>query len=115
MLVGLSEAWRLAGQHWVCAPVTLGLGGAVWLQRLRERAQAEERRRDRRIREEIEAYARLDARLPPDGDMSGLSRIVCEVVVEKSPFRRAAVLARDAEGRLYVAGSAGMDDAAVAA
>jgi signal transduction histidine kinase len=115
MLVGLSEAWRLVGQHWACAPVTVGIGGAVWLQRLRERAQAEERRRDRKIREEIEAYSRLDARLPPDGDMSGLSRTVCELVVEKSPFGRVAVLTRDAEGRLYVAGSAGMDDSTVAA
>jgi signal transduction histidine kinase len=115
MLVGLSEAWRLAGEHWGCVPVTLGLGGAVWLQRLRERAQAEERRRDRRIREEIEAYSRLDARLPADGDMSALSRAVCEVVVEKSPFRRAAVLARDAGGQLFVSGSAGMDDVTVAA
>jgi signal transduction histidine kinase len=114
MLVGLSEAWRLAGQHWVCAPVTVGLGGTVWVQRLRERAQAEERRRDRRIREEIEAYARLDARVPPDGDMSGLSRTVCELVVEKSSFYRAAVLARDAERRLYVSGSLGMDDATLA-
>jgi signal transduction histidine kinase len=115
MLVGLDEAWRLAERHWVCAPVTLGLGIAVWLQRLRGQMQAEERRRDRRIREEIEAYARLDARLSPEGDVSALSRGVCEVVVEKSPFRRAAMLARDAEGRLYVAGSAGMDDATEAA
>ena len=114
MFVGLGEAWRLAGQHWVCAPVTAGLGGAVWLQRLRARVQAEERRRDRRIREEIEAYARLDARVPPDGAMSGLSMAVCELVVQKSPFYRAAVLARDAEGRLYVSGSLGMDDATVA-
>jgi signal transduction histidine kinase len=115
MLVGLSEAWRLVEQHWVCAPVTLGLGGAVWVQRLRGQVQAEERRRDRRIREEIEAYAHLDARLPPDGNVSVLSRTVCDVVVEKSPFQRAAMLARDAEGRLYVAGSAGMDDVTKAA
>jgi signal transduction histidine kinase len=115
MWVGLSEVWRLAERHWVCVPVTLGLGGAVWLQRLRERVQAAERRRDRKIREEIEAYSRLDARLPPDGDMSALSSMVCDVVAEKSPFRRAAVLARDAEGRLYVAGSAGMDAATQAA
>jgi signal transduction histidine kinase len=111
MLVGLSEAWRLVEGHWVCVPVTLGLGGMVWLQRLRERVQAEERRRDRRIREEIEAYSRLDPRLPPDGDTSAPGKTVCETVVEKSPFHRAAMLARDAEGRLYVAGSAGMDKA----
>ena len=111
MWVNLSEAWRLVEQHWVCAPVTLGLCGAVWLQRLRAQVQAEERRRDRRIREEVEAYARLS----PEGDVGALSRGVCEVVVEKSPFGRAAMLARDAEGRLYVAGSAGMDDATEAA
>src|SRR5579871_3861529 len=115
MWVGLSEAWRMVEQHWVCAPVTRGLGGAVWLQRLRGQVQAEERRRDRRIREEIEAYAHLDARLPSDGNVSALGRTVCDVVVEKSPFHRVAMLARDAEGRLYVAGSAGMDDATEAA
>jgi hypothetical protein len=47
--------------------------------------------------------------------MSVLSKMVCDLVVEKSPFHRAAVLARDAEGQLYVAGSAGMDQATVAA
>jgi signal transduction histidine kinase len=87
----------------------------MWLYRLRERVRAEEWMRDRGIRKEIEAYSRLDARLPADGDMNGLSKTVCELVAEKSPFRRAAVMARDAEGRLYVAGSAGMDDATMTA
>jgi signal transduction histidine kinase len=115
MWVGLGEMWRVAERHWVCAPVTLGLAAAVWVQRLRGQVQAGERRRDRRIREEIEAYAHLDARLPADGNVSLLSRTVCDVVVEKSPFHRVAMLARDAEGRLYVASSAGMDGAMEAA
>jgi signal transduction histidine kinase len=71
---------------------------------------AAERRRDRRIREEFEAYARFDARLPPDGDVSALGERVCRIVVERSAFHRVALLARDVEGRLYVAASAGMEE-----
>jgi signal transduction histidine kinase len=115
MLITLSGTWGLVERHWVCVPVTLGLGCAAWLQRVRERVQAEERRRDRRIREEVEAYARLDARLPPDEDISVFSKAVCEIVAEKSPFRRAAMLVRDAEGRLYVSGSANVDGATASA
>ena len=40
---------------------------------------------------------------------------VCRAVAEKSAFRKVAMLVRDAEGKLYVAASAGMDDLTVAA
>ena len=77
------------------------------------RCGAGRRRRERRIEEELAAYARLDMRLPADGDGLELARRVSRLVAEKSAFRRVAMLVRDAEGRLVVAASAGMDDATV--
>jgi signal transduction histidine kinase len=110
MQVGMSAVWWMAVVHWVCLVTVACLAVVVWLLRQQVRVHVAERRRDRRVREEIEAYARLDARLPADGDMHALSRMVCRIVAEKSQFYRAAMLVRDADGRLYVAGSAGMED-----
>ena len=69
---------------------------------------------ERALREEFEAYARLDATL---GARSGasepardLARRVCSAVARKSAFGQAALLLRDAEQRLQVMGSAGVDD-----
>jgi signal transduction histidine kinase len=81
----------------------------------RQKAQARERRCERALWEEQEAYGRLDAALGPGGDARTLARRVCRTVIEKSPFRRVAMLVRDAEGKLFVAGSAGMDDLMVSA
>ncbi len=69
MQVGMSAVWRMAVVHWVCLVAVACLAVAVWLLRQQVRVHVAERRRDRRVREEIEAYARLDARLPADGDM----------------------------------------------
>jgi signal transduction histidine kinase len=76
---------------------------------------AVERQREQRVRGELEAYAQLDARLPQDGDVGKLARRVCQLVTESSAFKRVGMLVRDAEGRLYVAGSIGMEDAIVQA
>ena len=94
-----------------------GLSGATALSLLWRAAgvRAEERERKARAHEELEAYAQLDARLPADGDVRVLGKRVCRVVVEKSAFRKAAMLERDADGRLFVAGSAGVDDVTVEA
>ena len=51
--------------------------------------------------------------LPADGDGLELAKQVSRLVAEKSAFRRVAMLIRDAEGRLVVAASAGMDDMTV--
>jgi signal transduction histidine kinase len=67
------------------------------------------------MEEELGAYARLDLRLPADGDGPELASRVSRLVAEKSAFPRAAMLVRDAEGRLVVAASAGMEDSAVQA
>ncbi|RSL17657.1 phospho-acceptor domain-containing protein [Edaphobacter aggregans] len=110
MQVEMSAVWKMAALHWACPGAIACLTGAVWLLRQQVRIQVAARRRDRRVRGEIEAYARLDLRLLADGDVRALSRMVCRVVAEKSRFYRAAMLVRDADGRLYVAGSTGMDD-----
>ena len=110
MQVEMSAVWKTAALHWVCLVAMACLAAAVWLLRQQVQVHIVERRRDRRVREEIEAYAWLDPRLPVDGDVRALGGMVCRIVAEKSRFYRAAMLVRDAEGRLYVAGSAGIDE-----
>jgi signal transduction histidine kinase len=95
--------------HWICLATTVWAAVSTWLLRVRGRFHAEELHRNRRIREEIEAYARFDARLLPDGDIGELAARICQVVVKKSVFYRVAMLVRDTEKGLYVAGSLGMD------
>ena len=109
MSVGLSGVWDLPAMHWICLAMTVTAAVSMWLLRVRGRFHAEERQRNKRIQEEIEVYARLDARLSPDGDMGELAARICQVVAKKSVFYRVAMLVRDAERRLYVAGSVGMD------
>jgi signal transduction histidine kinase len=74
-------------------------------RRLRQQEQA--------IREEFAAYAQLDTsahRSAAISDRHDLARRVCAAVARHSPCRQAALLLRDAEQRLKVAGSAGIDD-----
>jgi signal transduction histidine kinase len=104
--------WAL---HWGCIVGILGMGGAVLLMGHQKRLYAAERRRDRRIREEFEAYARFDARLREEDDVRGLARRVCRLVTKKSAFQRMAMLVDDGEGRMYVAGSVGMEEALIEA
>ena len=112
MLVWLSAMWAL---HWGYVVGILGLGGAVLLMSHQRRLYAAERRRDRRIREEFEAYARFDARLREEDDVRGLARRVCRLVTKKSTFERVAMLVDDGAGRMYVAGSVGMEEALIGA
>ncbi|HKR28418.1 MAG TPA: HAMP domain-containing sensor histidine kinase [Acidobacteriaceae bacterium] len=112
MLVWLSAMWAL---HWGCVVGILGMGGAGLLMSHQRRLYAAERRRDRRIREEFEAYARFDARLREEDDVRGLARRVCRLVTKKSAFQRVAMLVDDGEGRMYVAGSVGMEEALIGA
>ena len=113
MWAGIREMGRLAGSRWPVLAVSGGVAGALWLLGFRMRLLAGRRRRERRKEEELEAYARLDVRLPGEGDVAGLAKRVSRLMVEKSAFGRAAMLVRDAEGRLSVAASAGMDDLTV--
>ncbi len=100
MLLGWGRLAELAG---VAAAM-----GMAWCGRQSDRAHL---RRERRLREELEAYDRLDAPPVKDVDLVQLGREVCRAVAEKSAFHRVALLVWDAEGRLYVAAKEGMDDA----
>ena len=102
---------------WQVLAVVLGGVAGVAMKRLRQerRRHAGERVREQRVRAELETYARLDARLPVDGDIEALGKRVCRAVAETSSFGRVAMLVRDADGRLYVTASSGMDDRMVQA
>ncbi len=118
--------WHLA-LHWTvdCVATALVLLLAVAVLRLRAQArqQAAERWRERRVREELEAYARVDTSMTV-AHASGLDRVeagkalskrICRVIAEKSAFSRVGMMLRDAEGRLYCAGWVGVDDLTVRA
>ena len=109
MLGWLSNMWAL---HWGCAIGLLSLAGAVLLMAHEQRLHAKERQRDRRIREEFEAYAGLDAALRGE-DLRGLAKRVCRLVSKKSSFQRVAMLSLDPDGRMQVAGSVGIDESTV--
>ncbi len=119
--VRMAGAALVAARHWALVehPLCLiAIGGlTLALRRMWRLVQfhAAGRQRERAMREELEAYARLDASIDPGGDAKQLARRVCRAVIEKSAFRRVAMLVRSAEGKLFVAGSAGMDDLAVGA
>jgi signal transduction histidine kinase len=114
MQVGLG--WGLAA-----AIAVLGLDG--WRLRRGLVRQIAECWRERRIREELEAYARLDPSVTqalhrgmnPVEATRTLARRVCRTVAEKSAFSRVAMLLRDREGRLVCVGSVGTDDLTLAA
>jgi signal transduction histidine kinase len=115
MGVALTEIGKLILMHWHGLAETAGLVSAAGLAWCRRQWNEAERRRERRHREELEAYAQLDARLPQDGDVGKLARRVCQLVMESSAFKRVGMLVRNAESRLYVAGSVGMEDGIVQA
>ncbi len=109
--------------HWVCVVGMLGLALCCLSLRRQGRLQAAARWRERRMRLELEAYARLDASttseinngLAAHEAQKALARRVCRTVAEKSVFTRVTMLLRDAEGRFRCMGSVGVDDLTVAA
>lgn len=107
----LSAVWAL---HWGCIIGILGLLGALLLMSHQQHLHGKERERDRRLRDEFEAYARLDARLH-DHDLRALARRVCRLISKKSAFHRVAMLTQDADGRMCVAASVGMEEATIQA
>jgi signal transduction histidine kinase len=115
MWVGIREMGRLVALRWPELAAGGGAVGAMWLLGFRLRTGAGRRRREDRMEEELGAYARLDLRMPAEADGLELARRVSRLVAEKSAFSRAAMLVRDAEGRLVVAASAGMEYSAVQA
>ncbi len=82
---------------------------ALWISR-RSRSATADLQRERAQRTELEAYARLDPSLAPRQSPRDLAKRVCATVAQHSNFRQVALLLADAEGRLNVVGSAGVDD-----
>jgi len=107
--------WQRIWPHLAYGTVLLGLVGMLWAVRLRLRAVHGACERERRGREEMEAYMRLDVRVGRDGGVEALGSSVCGTIAARSPFGRVAMLVRDAEGHLCLAASEGMDDAMLAA
>src|SRR5882757_1591622 len=110
MWVGLREMGRLVALRLPELAAGTGVAGALWLLEFRLRSRAGRRRRERRMEEELAAYARLETRLPASGGGLELAGRVSRLIAEKSVFHRAAMLVPSAEGKLVVAASAGMDD-----
>ena len=79
--------------------------------------------RERRMREELQAYLTLDLSLheeatggaEPSDAVRLLARRVCRTIAGKSVFSRVTLLLRSPEDRLELAGSIGTDDLTVAA
>jgi signal transduction histidine kinase len=115
MRIALGEIGGLISLRWHGLAEIGGLVVVAALAWCKMQWSEKNQRQERLIREELEAYAQLDARLPQDGDLWKLSRRVAQIVSERSSFKRVGMLVRDAEGRLYVAGSLGMEDATVEA
>jgi signal transduction histidine kinase len=127
MLSWVDEAfWRVPRElamRWECGATVAGIGFYAWRKRRRALQAMAEMRRERRMREELEAYAQLDAtigqgmgaradRMPA---MKALAMRVCRTVADKSAFRRVLVMLRNAEGSLRCVGWIGVDDLTVAA
>ena len=103
--------------------VPSGVAWWCWRRSVLERAYWV---RERRLREELEEYARLDVSLTSAAtETSGgsdriaaakaLARRVCRTVADKSAFTRVLLLLRSPEGRLVCVGSSGVDDLTVKA
>jgi signal transduction histidine kinase len=109
----ISEMGRLIALRWPGLAAGGSVAGALWLLGLRVHLRAGRRRSERRMEEELTAYAGLDVRLSANGDAVELARQVSRLMAEKSAFPRTAMLVGDAEGRLAVTASSGMDDSTV--
>jgi hypothetical protein len=107
MLTALGETWTYPACAIVCFAFAMAFG-AVWCRLQAERKQTE---RERRGREELEAYARLDLRVSSQGDLKHLPRRVCSVITARSPFSRVAMLMYMPDGHLGIAATEGMDAA----
>jgi signal transduction histidine kinase len=108
MWVAAMEMSRVVVLRWLEVSAVCGCVWALWC---RVQLGVQERRRERREQEELQAYARLDVRLTTEVGVGEVARRVSRLMAEKSAFPRTAMLVRDADGRLAVAGSAGIDEA----
>lgn len=107
--------WQSSWEHRAYVLVLLGLVWMLWMVRRQLQAARAGCARERRGREEMEAYVRLDARLWDDEDIPRLAGRICGVVASRSAFGRVAMLIRDPEDRHQLIASEGMDTATTAA
>jgi len=123
MLHAGGEVWMLAVRNLPCAASLLALAIYVGRGRRQSASHGVELWRERRVREELETYARIDASLT-QGLGAGLNateaakalaKRVCRAISEKSAFSRVSMLLRDAEGRFVALGSVAVDDLTLAA
>ncbi len=96
----------------------LAVAGSVLL--LLRRVQQAKRvaaqlRRDRRVRSELETYARFEVQAGEDGDLRGLAQQVCGMVAASSVFRQIAMLTRGEDGQLVLCAQNGTDEALTSA
>ncbi len=113
----------MSGMEWVGLMVLAALAASVMRMRRQSQMEVAERWRERRMREELEAYARVEpgvAQAGGDGQAGAASAKamamrVCRMVADKSAFAKVGMMLRDVEGRLYCAGSVGVDDLTVKA
>ena len=111
------------GAHEGCLALTAGLAAFARRQSWRAGLAVLEQGRERRMREELEAYLTLDLSLQEEANGEGeapdpvrtLARRVCRTIAAKSVFSRVSLLVRSPESRLELAGSIGIDDLTVAA
>jgi signal transduction histidine kinase len=66
------------------------------------------RERERRVRQELEAYAQLDLHIMPGADPRLAAEHVCRLAVEHSIFQQAVIFLRDVKQTFYVAAGEGM-------
>jgi two-component system, NtrC family, sensor kinase len=72
-------------------------------------------KRERRIRDEMEQYSKLDVSASPKRDFGLNYYQICEVIASASRFAQAAILLRNPEQQFRVVGHAGMEGALAAA
>ena len=119
----MAGLWAHIVMHWVSVVLITGLAVCCVSLRRHGQRQATERWRERRMREELEAYARLEVSTSKEmregmdahEAQKSLARRVCKLVAEKSVFCRVTLLLRDVEGRFRCLGSVGVDDLTLAA
>ncbi len=70
MWFGIRDIGGLAAQGLQALAAVGGAVAALWLLGFRLQVRARHRRRERRIEEELTAYAELDVRLPAEGNYS---------------------------------------------
>ncbi len=103
------DAWP-AAVRWAWPWVAVYLAGTAWITRRKVRMQDARQRQKVRAYEELEAYTQLDSRVSSSEQIHDLARRVSHAIAEKSAFSRAAMLVRDAVGRLHVTASKGLDE-----